>query len=417
MALQLGTFNYSVNSSLIVNSTPIIREVCTWTISDPDGGEVDGTYMVIFIILGVFSVIGTVGNGLVIYVYTHKKDKLTSSVFILALAGTDIITCTIVIPYTIVAIYENYNLMYDAACKLYFFLITSNVPLSAFIMVAIAVDRYICICHPFVHIMTVPRAKAIVSLLGAFACVLGLMTALSYDVYQFPRDLQDVLQINVTLERIDNCQIVYTGGCHQSSKILSLAFSEVYQKIYSSFYLVSILLVMILYALIYRSVLLQRAKRQKQKKRNKPNIAIKSTPATTFSTTMVQTEVTSATILCSTAINVKVDANENGKTEIHKLNNGETVPLKSPKPTSQKEKKDHTHLANIKTAIMLGVVTIVFTVAFLPAWLMALGWVNFHPFVFYLYFVYNVANPVIYAFMNPMFRQDLIALYSSCVRR
>jgi cholecystokinin A receptor/hypocretin (orexin) receptor 2 len=41
------------------------------------------------------------------------------------------------------------------------FFITSNVPFAAFIMVAIAVDRYLCICHPFRHLMNAQRAKRI----------------------------------------------------------------------------------------------------------------------------------------------------------------------------------------------------------------------------------------------------------------
>ena len=64
-------------------------------------------------------------------------------------------------------------------------------------------------------------------------------------------------------------------------------------------------------------------------------------------------------------------------------------------------------MANIRTAVMLFVVTIVFLIAFLPAWLMSLGVVEHNAIVFYLYFVYHVANPFIYAFMNKSFRDDL----------
>jgi cholecystokinin A receptor/hypocretin (orexin) receptor 2 len=56
---------------------------------------------------------------------------------------------------------------------------------------------------------------------------------------------------------------------------------------------------------------------------------------------------------------------------------------------------------------MLFVVTAVFTVAFLPAWLMAHKVIRYNMIVFYMYFSYNVANPIIYAFMNRAFRRDL----------
>ncbi|KAL8558022.1 hypothetical protein ACOMHN_049283 [Nucella lapillus] len=64
-------------------------------------------------------------------------------------------------------------------------------------------------------------------------------------------------------------------------------------------------------------------------------------------------------------------------------------------------------LANLRTAVMLFVVTVVFVLAFLPSWLMAHGVVHFHAVVFYGYFIYNVSNPIIYAFINPTFRKEL----------
>jgi cholecystokinin A receptor len=64
-------------------------------------------------------------------------------------------------------------------------------------------------------------------------------------------------------------------------------------------------------------------------------------------------------------------------------------------------------VANIRTAAMLFVVTAVFIVAFLPAWLMAHKLVPYNMVIFYGYFAYNVANPIVYAFMNKTFRRDL----------
>ena len=55
---------------------------------------------------------------------------------------------------------------------------TSTVPFSALNMVAIAVDRYICIVHPLKHvtIMTINRAKYVVGALLLMAITLGLVT-------------------------------------------------------------------------------------------------------------------------------------------------------------------------------------------------------------------------------------------------
>jgi len=89
--------------------------------------------------------------------------------------------------------------------QIYHFLITSNIPFSALIMVAIAVDRYLCICHPWqsAQLMNQARAKLVVTALGdrspcpilelwklvvtalaLFAALIGICVALMYGVYR-----------------------------------------------------------------------------------------------------------------------------------------------------------------------------------------------------------------------------------------
>src|SRR6218665_1822819 len=121
---------------------------------------------VVMAILILLSLTGTAGNALVMYVFSQKKDKLVSTLFILVLALVDFVTCLVVIPYTIYMEFVTFHIDSDFVCKLYQFIITSNIPFSAFIMVAIAVDRYFCICHPFLHAMTVFRAKLVVAVLA-----------------------------------------------------------------------------------------------------------------------------------------------------------------------------------------------------------------------------------------------------------
>lgn len=76
--------------------------------------------------------------------------------------------------------------------------------------------------------------------------------------------------------------------------------------------------------------------------------------------------------------------------------------------------RDRHLMANIKTAFMLFIVTLVFIIAYLPALLMANELISFKIIGFYIYFVYNVANPFIYAFMNHTFREDLKKLIKVC---
>lgn len=416
--------------------------------------------VIVIVILCIFSVVGTLGNGLVLYVFSRTTGKLTSTIFILALAGTDFVTCLVIIPYTVIAIYLEYLLVYDILCKVYQFLITCPVPLSAFIMVAIAVDRYLCICHPFAHIMTVKRAKIVVGVLALFATILGLITALGFSVYAMqPRsdnsvnstdDRPDIniVKSNTTSDHFSKdtntfptgltsntysmqeelpakLYRTYTGLCYPTTVLLSDDFTNVYQKVYSAFFLCSLLIVLILYGLIYSSVTKQRAKRRAQKMGGR--VKQVNTHCQTDESTIPLTSVKHKTNSNHNNVNLKVEVD--GETTCTKLmceehpngiNESDSKPVKKVslrnKPTAEqnKDKKDHDRLANIKTAIMLFIVTIVFIVAFLPAWLMAHRWLQFNTIVFYMYFIYNVANPVIYAFMNQMFRENMCRIFNSC---
>ena len=71
----------------------------------------------------------------------------------------------------------------------------------------------------------------------------------------------------------------------------------------------------------------------------------------------------------------------------------------------------HGLASHVRTAAMLFVVTVVFVLTFAPAFLMSLEVVSYNRLVFHIYFVNNVANPVIYSFMNSYFRQKLVAMF------
>ncbi|XP_071109157.1 cholecystokinin receptor type A-like [Haliotis cracherodii] len=376
-------------------------------------------------LLAFFSLLGTTGNALVLYVYTRKRNKLPSTIFIISLAGTDLSVCIIVMPYTMTVEYLDYEIKYDILCKLYLFLITSNVPFSAFIMVAIAVDRYICICHPHWHVLDTRRAKLILFSLIVFSMILGIITALAYGVYQystkideaqlFDRNSTSMTSLNGTnakdthlcinkpehancteiAENSINCTddvplwqfVDYIGVCNPNQLIFTRTFRKTYQKLYAGMFLVAFIVVFVLYILIYKSVLERRSKKMRQRRKTQLSLYRE--------TSMTETHLTMA----NGSSRNSVTRRESKKTM---LDMDGCI-------------KEKYWLANIRTALMLFVVTLAFIIAFLPSWLMAHRVVPFNPIVFYLYFAYNVSNPIIYAFMNPAFRRELKDLIS-CMR-
>jgi len=75
------------------------------------------------------------------------------------------------------------------------------------------------------------------------------------------------------------------------------------------------------------------------------------------------------------------------------------------------EEARRNRIANIKTAAMLFVVTIVFAISFFPSLAMTVHILPYNMTIFYMYFANNVANPIIYSFMNTNFRKRLARLF------
>ncbi|KAL4221852.1 hypothetical protein ACF0H5_020106 [Mactra antiquata] len=427
--------------------------------------------------LGFLAASGMIGNALVLYVFTRQKQKLSSTIFILTLAGTDLITSMVTMPYTIVLELLQYHVKYDAVCKVYQLLTTTTIPFSASVMVAIAVDRYLCIVHPFKHIMTIKRAKILVVSLALFSTCIGLPSSLMYgvysegiyppsepnDVFTFsnitramfpdmntndpsmavlstlpPTTLDEITELNRTLNKFmssNGSELTLTihniGKCHKNGLIVDMAFFNVYQKIYSSYFAVCAVIVIVLYFIIYRSVLTRRRKRLHLTNSccgflsQGPNVENNEHEQTEF--TMLNSATKEKSPSNNSTKRFKEDSLRNDKTEAMQMDekNGNTATkpdasqgqggadresLMRPSGVSR-AKMEKLRMANIKTALMLSIVALTYIIAFLPAWLMALRIISMNSIVFFMYFTYNVANPIIYAFLNQSFRNHLQALF------
>lgn len=259
-------------------------------------------------LLSVFAVVGTTGNALVLYVFSSKRDGLVSTLFIMVLAVVDLTTCMFIVPFTVVMELVAFRVDSDFVCKLYQFLITFNIPFSALVMAAIAVDRYLCICRPFWRLLNVARARWVVAVLALSAGCLGLGGSLTHGVYQL-RSLTDgnvtmttssgqllrgddniivdddgdttdepsmgvtppFGQEGATVSDVDfqpataEYKLENTGNCAPTDILISETAGLAFQKCYNGIFLGCLLVVSILYALIYRSVRQRRLWREKHK--------------------------------------------------------------------------------------------------------------------------------------------------------
>ena len=236
--------------------------------------------------LGVISIVGIIGNLLVAIVYWRKKDKQTSTFFILVLALSDLAVCSILVPLTAYMEIILFDTKSRMLCKLYFFLTTTVVPNSSLIMSAIALDRYFCICMVNRVIMTLPRAKNLVLILFITSGLLGVIPALSsvvkIDYQQEQESYQSAPRINNNLSTATSPssldQLIssnftqipphLTHVCTIDTNAEYTRFGALiwpFKLFYDLMYACSVLIITILYILIYKEIYIRRRIKRNRK--------------------------------------------------------------------------------------------------------------------------------------------------------
>ncbi|KAK3101948.1 hypothetical protein FSP39_007557 [Pinctada imbricata] len=192
---------------------------------------------------------------------------------------------------------------------------------------------------------------------------------------------------------------LFCGQLRHGDSLFGKKFTFIFEKMYSSFYGVCCIIIIVLYIIIYRFILDRRKRRLRADSFN--CCALNKSP-------LCDAENTEVIYISQEPSNEHVIRSEKDIVDnTQSLLNHERKNVNRETRAINRQKEEKFRINNIKTALMLSVVAFVFVFAFLPAWLMKLGLVNFNIIVFYLYFVYNVANPFIYAFMNPEFQQKM----------
>nr|ANO39043.1 GCR075 [Schmidtea mediterranea] len=357
----------------------------------------------------VNSFIGCVGNGIVILIYcVQRNENCTVSLFIFVLAVIDFSTCLCVIPFTVVNEFLLWYIGSPALCFIYYVLNTFNVPFSSLLTSCVAIDRYCSICHPFHQIFTVHRAKILIISLGLFSLFLAITTT-QFAFLSMAELASNISQGNKSEYKCtDPSQLTF-----HTVKSAHLKMFYILLKINHSCYVFCIIVVILLYILIYRAIILLRyRKRQLQGRIDAKShemmssfMAIRKSEVAIPNISLVGLnpnenylkipQIKSGSFACysrSSCCSRNFSVNDNFQTQIRSI--------------SKSLIKDSDLLQNIRSAIMLFVVAIVYITSFIPALLMANKMISLNLAVFYLYYVNNAANPIIYCFMNQQFRAD-----------
>ena len=209
----------------------------------------------IFVFLITLSVIGTIGNSIVSFVYWRKQDRQTSTFFVLLMSLNDLAITAILLPFTIYM--EKIQFLTDNIyfCKTFFFLTTTIVPSSSLLMLALTFDRYFCICMVDKNIMNLHRAKIIAIVL----LVVGLFCGI------IPGWNADCIYINYEYF-IENST---TGNFSSFGFICMISVEKnsivrYFKNFYDTIYFISVILITLLYGLIFREIYIRQKLKNKR---------------------------------------------------------------------------------------------------------------------------------------------------------
>lgn len=85
----------------------------------PSPNDLVGELVAIVAFLSALSLVGTVGNAIVLWVFWARRDRAVATLFIVVLALLDLTTCLVVVPFTVYMESVHFLIELDALCKLF----------------------------------------------------------------------------------------------------------------------------------------------------------------------------------------------------------------------------------------------------------------------------------------------------------
>lgn len=164
------------------------------------------TYIVPIIFLIIF-IVGTIGNGTVIYIfYQHKSMRTVANVYILSLAIGDLALILISVPF-VSTIYTFESWPYGlAVCRISEFARDLSIGITVFTLTSLSVQRYTATHHPIRYLShkgrtTLTQANSIIWLLAIILAIPGAYNSfimqvelepdhIIYVCYPFPEEYE-----------------------------------------------------------------------------------------------------------------------------------------------------------------------------------------------------------------------------------
>ena len=317
-----------------------------------------------------FSLLGTMGNVITLYFFIRKPSSVPH-IFIRTLASADLVTCVLTLPINIWMEHSHHNTDSLTLCRTKIFLTTSTIPFASMLIVPIAVDRLLSIFKPYSRGMKKMEAIGIIIAIALCSALFGSIYAMDAHLLLVgPFSQQDNVtsMANLTHALLSNfSQSSNISLCTHGRRFGSREFMENFSLVYSAVFGISGFVTLTLYIIIYAYIVSMRRK---------------------FRSLIV--------------IESEDETSAEGDMELENQEKGNKQ-----KGDMMDKSMIKTVVGNIKLGVILFTASIVFIVAYLPAFLMAHKLIPLNLIVFFMYFSYNVLHPLTYVIFDETIRKEL----------
>lgn len=184
-----------------------------------------------YVTLSIYMLIGIVGNTIVILVYkNHMNRSSEERYFIPVLAVSDMVACVTCSSLGIVWNYYQKNFTNEALCKVVYYFMGNSEYMSIFLLLCIAIQRYLKICKKKTLSLKTRRVMVLLCLLCAISFTIPL--CLTYGIVHLKSN-GTIISSNCNKLKYENHLVGATYGIVVSAFIFStyVSFIILYGKI------------------------------------------------------------------------------------------------------------------------------------------------------------------------------------------
>lgn len=147
---------------------------------------VDGksTQMILTIYLGILAAVGSIGNMALIKYIVLQKQVTTHRIFLLGLAVSDFLVCSVTVPFEIIDLEHSYTFHSTEACKVFRSLNYVFIFTSILMLISLSLDRFLRVCKPMFAQISPKRAIRVILINIGIAITFAWPNLLFYGVRQ-----------------------------------------------------------------------------------------------------------------------------------------------------------------------------------------------------------------------------------------